>query len=114
MAKRHIVELVDDLDDGPADETVSFGIDGNHYDIDLSESNAAALRDVLANYVAHARRGSRSSSRTVASGRRSTRGTRTDREQTQAMREWARTNGFKVGEKGRIPAHIIEAYNAQS
>lgn len=114
MAQRHIVELVDDLDDGPADETVSFGIDGNYYDIDLSAKNAAKLRDALAAYVAHGRRGSRSTARSAPSGRRSGRGSRTDREQTQAMREWARANGFKVGEKGRIPANIIEAYNAQS
>ncbi len=115
MAKRHIVELIDDLDSTPAEETVSFGIDGNYYDIDLSAKNAAALRDALATYVAHSRRGSRSSGpRSTSSPRRGGRATRSDREQTQAMREWARTNGYKVGEKGRIPANIIEAYNAQN
>ena len=39
---------------------------------------------------------------------------RGDREQTQAIREWARTNGHKIGDKGRIPAHILEAYNARA
>ena len=35
-----------------------------------------------------------------------------DREQTQAIREWARNNGHKVTERGRIPATIVEAYNS--
>jgi hypothetical protein len=36
---------------------------------------------------------------------------RVDREQTQAIREWARKSGQKVSERGRIPAAIVEAYN---
>jgi hypothetical protein len=114
MAQKHIVQLIDDLDQSTAEETVSFGIDGNFYEIDLSAKNAAALRDAVAVYVANARRGSRSAPRTAAGPRRPGRPSRTDREQTHAIREWARTNGHKVGEKGRIPAHIIEAYNSQA
>jgi hypothetical protein len=38
--------------------------------------------------------------------------TRVDREQTQAIREWARNNGHKVSERGRIPASVLEAYNS--
>jgi nucleoid-associated protein Lsr2 len=110
MAQRHIVTLVDDLDGGAAEETVEFGLDGSRYEIDLSKKNAAALRDALANYVAHARRGR--GGRVSATGRR-TRAARGDREQTQAIRAWARKNGHKVGEKGRIPAAVLEAYHAQ-
>jgi len=113
MAQKTIVQLIDDLDQSPGDETVSFGIDGNNYEIDLSESNAAALRDALAVYVANARRETRSG-RVTGPVRRSGRPSRTDREQTQAIREWARKNKYKVGEKGRIPAHIIEAYHSAS
>jgi hypothetical protein len=112
MAQKTIVQLIDDLDQGAAEETVSFGLDGTNYEIDLSAKNAAKLRDALANYVANARRAGRSGSRPVSSPRRS-RGARGDREQTQAIREWARKNGHKVGEKGRIPAHILEAYHAK-
>jgi hypothetical protein len=114
MAQKTIVQLIDDLDQGKADETVTFGIDGSNYEIDLSAKNAAKLRDVLAPYVANARRASRGPGRAAASvaGRRG-RGARGDREQTQAIREWARKNGHKVGEKGRIPASILEAYHAQ-
>lgn len=112
MATKQIIQLIDDLDQGAADETVSFAIDGSHYEIDLSAKNAAKLRDALANYVAHARRASRGP-RGAASGSRRGRPARGDREQTHAIREWARKNGHKIGEKGRIPGHILEAYNSQ-
>jgi Lsr2 len=112
MAQKTIVQLIDDIDQGAAEETVSFGLDGTTYEIDLSGKNAAKLRDVLAVYVANARRASRSVGRPAGAPRRG-RAARGDREQTQAIREWARKNGHKVGEKGRIPAHILEAYNAQ-
>ena len=112
MARQTIVQLIDDLDQGPADETVSFALDGVQYEIDLSAKNAAKMRDALANYVAHGRRSGRAAVVRTSSGRRG-RGARGDREQTQAIREWARRNNYKVGDKGRIPAHILEAYNAQ-
>jgi Lsr2 len=111
MAQKHIVQLIDDLDEGTADETVSFALDGSNYEIDLSEKNAAKLRDVLAEYVANARRATRSAGRPAGAARRP-RGGGSDREQTQAIREWARKNGHKIGEKGRIPATILEAYNS--
>lgn len=116
MSQKHIVQLIDDIDEGIADETVAFSLDGSHYEIDLSTKNAAKLRDALAPYVAHARRASRSGRPSSASGgaTRRPRSGRGDRDQTQAIREWARANGFKVGEKGRIPANILEAYNAKS
>lgn len=113
MAQKHIVQLIDDLDQSVAEETVTFALDGTNYEIDLSTRNAAKLRDVMANYVANARRASRSGQgRAATSGRRS-RPARGDREQTHAIREWARNNGHKIGEKGRIPAHILDAYNAK-
>jgi hypothetical protein len=113
MARQTIVQLIDDLDNGKADETVSFALDGAQYEIDLSAKNAAKMRDTLANYVANARRAGRvSAPRNGGSGRRG-RSARGDREQTQAIREWARRNGHKVGDKGRIPSTVLEAYNSQ-
>jgi nucleoid-associated protein Lsr2 len=112
MAQKHIVQLIDDLDQGTATETVNFGLDGAEYEIDLSAKNAAKLRDALAAYVANARRASRGSARSYGGSRRG-RPARSDREQTQAIREWARKNGHKVGEKGRIPAAVLEAYHAK-
>lgn len=113
MAQKHIVQLIDDLDQSTATETVAFGIDGAQYEIDLSAKNAAKLRDALSTYVANARRAARGAGRSYSTGRRAGRPTRSDREQTQAIREWARKNGHKVGEKGRIPAVVLDAYNAK-
>jgi hypothetical protein len=111
MAQKHIVQLIDDLDGGNATETVSFALDGSTYEIDLSAQNAAKLRDSLAPYVANARRAGRQLGAARRNGRAPA---RADREQTQAIREWARQNGHKVGEKGRIPAAILEAYHTNN
>jgi nucleoid-associated protein Lsr2 len=111
MSQKHIVQLIDDLDESAAEETVGFALDGTNYEIDLSAKNAGKLRDALAPYIGHARRASRSNGRSSGGGRRS-RAERGDREQTQAIREWARSNGYKIGDKGRIPATILEAYNS--
>jgi hypothetical protein len=112
MAQKTFVQLIDDLDDGTADETVSFALDGTNYEIDLSSKNAQKLRDSMAEYVANARRTGRPGGSRAATSTRRPRAGRGDREQTQAIRDWARKNGHKIGEKGRIPAHILEAYNA--
>ena len=113
MAQKHIVQLIDDIDGGTAAETVAFGLDGTNYEIDLSAKNAGKLRDALAVYVGSARRAGRSG-RPAGPGRRAGRPARGDREQTQAIREWARKNGHKIGEKGRIPASVLEAYHAKN
>lgn len=113
MAQKTIVQLIDDLDNSTADETVTFGLDGAQYEIDLSKKNADQLRDVLASYVANARRASRSGHTRPPVQTRRTRQARGDREQLQAIRTWARKNGHKIGDKGRIPSHIMDAYNSQ-
>ncbi|HST46233.1 histone-like nucleoid-structuring protein Lsr2 [Jatrophihabitans sp.] len=113
MAQKIQVLLVDDLDGGTATETVTFGLDGSGYEIDLSSENANKLREVLAPFVGHARRASRATpSRAATPGKPARGSARIDREQTQAIREWARKNGHKVSERGRIPASIFEAYNS--
>ena len=107
MAQRIQVILVDDIDGGEASETVSFALDGVSYEIDLSEKNAADLRDALSSYVGHARRlGGRSSGRRQSGARA---GGAND---TAAACEWARQNGHQVSERGRIPARVLEAYRA--
>jgi hypothetical protein len=106
MAQKHIVQLIDDLDGVEAEETVAFSLDGNRYEIDLSSDNAAKLRDTLAVYIANARRSTRPGSEPRGRTRRA------DREQTAAIREWARGNGFRIGDKGRIPSNVLEAYHA--
>ena len=114
MAQKVQVLLVDDLDGGEASETVNFALDGNNYEIDLSNKNANELRDAFAKYVGSARKAGRSGS--ASSGRSSARrssgaSTAMDREQAAAIRSWAKGKGLKVSDRGRIPATIIEQYN---
>lgn len=114
MAQKVTVTLVDDLDGGQADETVEFSLDGVAYQIDLSNDNAAELRDALANFVSSARRagGRKKPGPRPGGGARSTGGsTSADREQNQAIREWARKRGLKVSDRGRIPADVVEQYH---
>ena len=122
MAQIREVRLVDDLDGEAADETVEFGIDGRNYEIDLSKENAVRLRDVLADFVSAARRsgGRRRASSAPTNGASGSAGTapkgRTaiDREQNQAIREWARKRGMKVSDRGRIPGEVLEAYHKEN
>ncbi len=109
MAQKIQVLLVDDMDGGVATETVSFGLDGGIYEIDLSSNNATMLRAALADYIAHARRPSKTR---AAAARPARTPARADREQTQAIREWARKNGHNVNDRGRVPASVVEAYNS--
>jgi hypothetical protein len=107
MAKKVQVLLVDDIDkSSPADETVTFALDGVSYEIDLTSENAARLRDDFATWVGHAERtgGRRSTSRVG----KSSGSARTN--DTSAVREWARNNGYTVSDRGRISAEVQEAY----
>lgn len=107
MAQKHIVQLIDDLDGDQAQETVTFSLDGTRYEIDLSADNAARLRDSLSVFIANARRATRYTAGVPGRGRTH----RADREQTAAIREWARNNGHRIGDKGRIPTSVLEAYH---
>ena len=113
MAQIREVRLIDDLDGEAADETIEFGIDGKNYEIDLSKANAGKLRDALASYVAAARRSGGRRSRSGA-GAGPARRPSIDREQNQAIREWARKRGMKVSDRGRIPAEVLEAYHKEN
>ena len=113
MAQIREIRLVDDLDGAVADETVEFGVDGKNYEIDLSTANAKKLRDALSDFVASARRSGgrrRASSAPATASRRPS----IDREQNQAIREWARKRGMKVSDRGRIPAEVLEAYHKEN
>jgi hypothetical protein len=107
MAKKVQVLLVDDLDkSSTADETVSFSLDGVSYEIDLTSSNAAKLRDELAVWIGHAERtGGRRNTRS-AGARGSARGS-----SVSAVREWARSKGYTVSDRGRISGEIQSAYD---
>lgn len=114
MAKQVVVTIVDDYDgESKADETVQFSIDGVSYEMDLSVLNAGKLRGILEPWSSKARkigRTPRTRSGSSSSGGSKNRPT-TNREQTVAIREWAKANGHSVSSRGRISADIIEAYN---
>ena len=105
MAQKVHIVLIDDIDQSDAEETVTFGLDGKEFAIDLNKKNARSLRDSLAPYVAHARpvsglSGRRSSSKAASGAAPS------------EIRAWARENGFDVPERGRVAAEVREAYAA--
>jgi len=105
MAQKVHIVLVDDIDQSDAEETVSFGLDGKEYVIDLNKKNARSMREALAPYVAHARPVSRG-------GRRSTAKQAASGAAPSEIRAWARDNGFDVPERGRVAAEVREAYAA--
>jgi nucleoid-associated protein Lsr2 len=107
VAQKTVVTLVDDLDGGEADETVSFGLDGSTYEIDLSSANAGKLRDALATYVGSARRSGRASGAGGGRGRSARRSSNN----SAAIRAWAREQGLNVNERGRIPGDIVTQYD---
>lgn len=112
VAQQVKVILVDDIEGGTADETLSFAIDGAAYEIDLKKDNAAKFRDAVAPYVAAARKAGRGGSRSNGA-RSSRRGSSSDRRGRAAdIRAWARENGIEVSERGRIPARVVEQYDA--
>jgi Lsr2 len=105
MAQKVTVALEDDLDGGPADETVRFAIGGAQYEIDLSTSNATAFRRQLAPFIDHARK-------TGRGPRRRTGRPASSRERSGDIRAWAKQAGIAVSERGRIPASVIDQYEA--
>jgi hypothetical protein len=109
--------LVDDLDETVTDDvqTIEFALEGTSYQIDLGPDNAEALRDALSVYIEHAQR--------IGGPVRATRRRRTaapveeapatsGKEDLNALREWARANGYEVSSRGRISGAIREAYAA--
>jgi hypothetical protein len=106
MAQRVHIILEDDLDGSDATQTVSFGLDGTSYEIDLNDKNAAKLRDAMAPWLGHARKvsGSRRGRRSASSSGGGT--------SAKEIRDWARSNGHKVPDRGRIPAEVREAFES--
>ncbi|MCL2802657.1 MAG: Lsr2 family protein [Micrococcales bacterium] len=105
MAQRVQVLLVDDLDGSTATETVTFGLDGVTFEIDLAQQNAADFRAALAPWIQAGRKVAGKTGRAGATRRP------VDAE-TARMREWARANGYKVSDRGRISGEIQAAYRS--
>jgi hypothetical protein len=113
MAKQIITVLTDDLDGGDADRTIEFGLDGVNYTIDLSEKNAGKLRKAVDPYLTVAAKVGRAGANGRITSRAAVAPSRANRDQNQAIREWAGKNGYEVSERGRIPSSIVEAFHAK-
>ena len=105
MAQKVHIVLEDDIDGSEASQTVSFALDGTSYEIDLNDKNAGGLRDALATYIGHGRKVS-------GAGRRGRRSAAAGGTSAKEIRDWARSNGHKVPDRGRIPADVREAFEA--
>ena len=103
---------VDDLDGSEDDvTTVYFSLDGANFEIDLSAANESRLRDGLARFVEAA-----SAVKPARAGRPQRRAKAVapppNRDQAQAIRDWARSNGYEVSARGRISKTIQDAFDA--
>lgn len=105
MTSKITVMPEDDLDGGPAYETVRFGIDSADYEIDLNKRHASAFRRKFAPFIEHTRKASKGQrhrpDRTAAS-----------RDRSGGIRAWAKAQGIAVSERRRIPASIVEQYSS--
>ncbi|GAA4191820.1 iron-regulated nucleoid-associated protein Lsr2 [Streptosporangium oxazolinicum] len=107
MARQQVVTFTDDITGKKADETVSFGLDGTAYEIDLSSRNATKLREALKPFQSAARKASTSLGR---KGR--AKGSGGNRERSAEIRAWAKSHGIEVSERGRIGGKVAEAFAA--
>jgi Lsr2 len=102
LAQRIRVEVIDDIDGATAAAaTVSFGLDGRAYEIDLSEEHIEELAEAIRPFIESARK--------VPMVRRPSPGD-AGRPNQAAIREWARASGMKVSSRGLIPTKVIDAY----
>ena len=109
MAQKIQTLFIDDIDGGEAEGTVRFGLDGTEYEIDLSAKNAEALRKALARYVEAGRRAAGSAARRPGrSGRRAS----ANGVNTTEVREWAKSQGIEVKDRGRVPAELVVKFQA--
>ena len=109
MAQQFQTTYIDDLDGtdlGANANTLLFAFEGKEYSIDLSDANADTFRQAMAPYITAGRRvtGKAKTARKSAAA--------TSSSDTRAVREWARTNGYEVSNRGRIPADVMQAYAA--
>lgn len=102
MATQTLIEYVDDLDGSKGADTIRFSLDGTEYEIDLNGVHAKKFRKAVKPYAAAGRPVRRPAARRTPQSR----------DRSGEVRRWARTRGYKVGAKGRIPAEIQRAYAA--
>jgi len=125
MAKTTVTTLVDDVDGSEAAGTVRLAVNGDLFELDLSEANQQKLFAALEPFMSAARRltprsrrgagrsGTKTSGRPARPSRASaaeTAGPATEAD-LSSVREWAKANGFRVSARGRLRAEVLDAYN---
>jgi hypothetical protein len=106
MAQKVQTLFIDDIDGGDAEGMVRFALDGTEYEIDLSAKHSEELRSALGKYVTHARKAGGAARRGRAG-----RGARSALNTTE-IRNWARSNGYDIKDRGRVPADLVAKYQA--
>ena len=86
-------------------QTRAFSLDGRDYEIDLCETHSQKFDDSLGRFADKARK---------VTGRvtRTKRRTAAHRRHSAEVRAWAKRSGIAVSDRGRIPAQVIEKYEA--
>lgn len=117
MARRIVHQLVDDIDGSVLEvgegETVHFSLNNTSYEIDLNSAHAEELRAALEPYISAGRRaGSAGAAGAARSSSSSSRKRPARNPEVAAIRAWANDNGYTLSERGRIPAPVVDAYNA--
>jgi hypothetical protein len=104
VAQRTQILYLDDIDGSEADGTVRFALGGTDYEIDLNKKHADQLAKAIGPFMDAARK--------VPSSKRTARGSRPARHDLSDVRTWARSQGLKVSDRGRIPADVLASYES--
>jgi Lsr2 len=108
-------EVVDDAAAAPPTQTVRFGLDGQHYEVALSDEEAAELRATVGRYIAAGRRAARQTRtpRIAPADPVIAQGMTPNGHDSAAIRRWARAHGHQISARGPIPASVRHAYDAR-
>ncbi|MCR1785881.1 Lsr2 family protein [Nocardioides carbamazepini] len=109
MAQRVVTQLISDLSGEEIKtgkgESIEFAYRGIAYRIDLTNKEAAGFDKAIATYLQQA---------TKTSGRRKvTSASSKNGYVAKDVRAWAVAHGIDVPGRGRIPAGVLEAYDAR-
>ena len=109
MAQKVEITVIDDLDGGKADEVVLFGFGGTQHEIDLNTANAKKFREALAPYIAVARKAGAAQPTGRGANRKKAAPAPLN---TAEVREWAKTNGLPISDRGRIAEDVMVKFQA--
>ena len=104
------VVYLDDIDGTEGARTIPFALDGTLYEIDLAEDNEKRLLDSLSPFLD----GARTIRAGHASQRKTTHPSHTPqgRDRNTQIRAWAKTKGYTISSRGRVPTKVIAEYDA--